>query len=221
MNVNGVSDLIYSKDSNPFGIPYSEWIGKWWQWHVSIPHNASSLHPRESYSPEKCAWNQDQNGPVWFLPDGRNLGPFEINNVEQRDCTVPQDKAILVQIYGGGCSFGEGFKTEKELEDCVNLGLDKVSFKAILDGTQVMSSANRYDYLSEHHKYNLTYVKDSLYAKQVTEGGTYKAMAGGYFLFLKPLSPGIHKLYFEETFIGPENTENRISKVSYNLEITK
>ena len=28
-NVYAISDLIFSKDSNPYGIPYSEWIGKW------------------------------------------------------------------------------------------------------------------------------------------------------------------------------------------------
>jgi hypothetical protein len=74
------SDLIFSKDSKPYGIPFSEWVGKWWQWHVSIPSNTNPqdpsnltlVHPRNAYSPEKCAWNQNDKN-VWFLPDGRNL----------------------------------------------------------------------------------------------------------------------------------------------------
>lgn len=231
-NVYAISDLIFSKDSNPYGIPYSEWIGKWWQWHVSIPNLSntsssndlmSSVHPRESYSPEKCSWNQNDDSPVWFLPDGRNLAVFEINKPEYRECTIPSDKAILVQIYGGGCSTGEGFKNDKEIEDCVNLGLDKVNFIASIDGIEVMNSANRYDYLSEHHKYNLTYVNNNLY--NVPEG-TYKAMAGGYFLFLKPLSPGVHELkfkevYFKPGFEGQPSSEHRISNVIYTLNISK
>jgi len=229
--IYGVSDLIFSKDSKPYGIPYSEWIGKWWQWHVSIPSVGntsnsndaiSSVHPRESYSPEKCSWNQDSESPVWFLPDGRNLAIFEINNPEYRECKIPPDKAILVQIYGGGCSYGEGFKNDKKLEDCVKLGLDNVNFIATIDEQEVMNSAHRYDYLSDHHKYNLTYVDNNLYK---VPAGTYKAMAGGYFLFLKPLSQGNHELkfkqvYFKPGFEGQPSNEHRISNVIYNLTIS-
>src|SRR5919107_6335383 len=133
------SDLIYSKDSNPYDIPYSEWIGRWWQWHVSVPR---VNHPRESYSPNKCALNQNDKN-VWFLPDGRNNGASE-----KRECTVPHEKALLVQIYGGGCSYGEGLKTEDELKDCVNIGLDTVKFTAKVDGVEVMNSEkNRNEYL--------------------------------------------------------------------------
>ena len=53
--------MIFSIDESPFGISYSEWMGKWWQWHVSLPNivneqdpsNLSLIHPREAYSPEK------------------------------------------------------------------------------------------------------------------------------------------------------------------------
>jgi hypothetical protein len=228
----GISDLIFSKDSRPFGLSYSEWIGNWWQWHVSIPNisNTSNsndftsfIHPREYYSPDKCSWNQDKDSPVWFLPDGRNLAVFEISNPEYRECTITSDKAILVQIYGGGCSIGEGFKNDKELEDCVNLGLDKVNFIATLDGIEIMNSANRYDYLSEHTKYNLTYTQNNLYK---VPAGTYNAMAGGYFLFLKPLSPGVHELKFKEVYFKPglegqPSNEHRISNVVYTLNIVK
>jgi hypothetical protein len=38
------SPEIYSKDSKPHGIPFNQWISKWWQWSQSIP---GSVHPRE------------------------------------------------------------------------------------------------------------------------------------------------------------------------------
>ena len=55
---------VYSKDSTPFGLPYKDWIAKWWQWNVGIP---TSQHPRDHYTAEKCTVNQ--NGSVWYLPD--------------------------------------------------------------------------------------------------------------------------------------------------------
>jgi hypothetical protein len=223
------SDLIYSKNEKPYGISYSEWIGRWWQWHVSIPNKINEqdsanlltlAHPREAYSAEKCAWNQiDKN--VWFLPDGRNLGLSEANTPEIRKCTVPQGKALLVQIYGGGCSYGEGLKTDQELKDCVDIGLDTVEFTAKIDGVEVMNSKNRDDYLPAPYSYDLTYTQDNLYD---VPAGTYKAMAGGYFLFVKPLSVGDHKIEFKETFFKPgfegqPSSENRISNVVYNLTV--
>ena len=168
-----ISDLIYSKNSSPYGISYSEWIGRWWQWHVSIqnkvqgqgihPTNLTLAHPREAYSPEKCAWNQNDKN-VWFLPDGSNLELSESGTPEIRKCTVPHDKALLVQIYGGGNeSYGEGLKTEKELKDCVDIGLDTVTFTAKVDGVEVMSSEHRDDFRPEPIFFNLTYPQDNLY----------------------------------------------------------
>jgi hypothetical protein len=222
------SDLIYSINETPFGTSYSEWIGKWWQWHLSIPNkinqqdptNLTLAHPREAYSPKKCQLEQkDKN--VWFLPDGRNLKLSEANAPEIRKCTIPHDKALLVQIYGGGCSYGEGLKTDKELRDCVDIGLDTVKFSAKVDGVEVMSSDHRNDFLPEPHLYNLIYVKDNLYD---VPAGTYRAMADGYFLFVKPLSVGDHKIEFKETFFKPgfegqPSSENRISNVVYDLTV--
>ena len=213
------SGLIYLKNEKPYGISYSEWIGRWWQWHVSIP---KGNHPREAYSAEKCAQNQNDKN-VWFLPDGRNLGLSETNTPEKRECTVPHGKALLVQIYGGGCSYGEGLKTDQELKDCVNIGLDTVEFTAKVDGVEVMNSKNRDDYLPEPYSYNLTYMQDNLYQNQIP-AGTYKAMAGGYFLFVKPLSVGDHKIEFKETFFKPgfegqPSSENRISNVIYDITV--
>jgi len=222
------SDLMYSKDTKPYGISFSEWMGKWWQWHVSLqnkvneqnPSNLSLIHPREAYSSEKCAWDQD-NKNVWFLPDGRSLGPSEFTNPEKRKCTVTHDKALLVQIYGGGCDYSKGLTTDKDLEDCVNIGLDTVTFAAKVDGVEVMSSINRNDILPNPYLYNITFTDNNLYDAPV---GTYRAAANGYFLFLKPLSIGNHTIEFNEAYLKPgfegqPSPENRLSNVVYDINV--
>jgi hypothetical protein len=106
-------DLVFSPNDSPYNKTYSDWAREWWQWHLSIPdikENNSLAHPRDSYSPHKCAWNQ-QSGPVWFLPDGKDQP--NLSSIENRHCSVPQGRALLVQIVGSGCSTGEGLKNDR------------------------------------------------------------------------------------------------------------
>ena len=101
-------DLVFSVEQKPFNKTFPDWAVWWWNHHLSIAdikQNDSLAHPRDNYSPEKCSWSQD-NGPVWFLPDGKDQS--DISNAEVRECKVPQGKALLVQIVGSGCSKGEG-----------------------------------------------------------------------------------------------------------------
>lgn len=228
VTASNTSDLLFSKDSSPYGTSFSEWMGKWWQWHVSLSHKVndtntndqSMMHPREAYSPEKCGWNQsDQN--VWFLADGRSLGLTEYTKPEIRQCEVPSDKALLVQIYGGGCDFSEGWTTDQELYDCVKIGLDAVTFSATVDGIEVMNSNERSEFLPNPYLFNITFPTNNLYD---APEGTFRAMANGYFLFLKPLSNGTHTVefkeaYFKPGFEGQPSPENRLSNVIYELTV--
>ena len=36
---------IFLPGSSPYGIPFNQWIGKWWQWFVSVPKTESPNHP--------------------------------------------------------------------------------------------------------------------------------------------------------------------------------
>jgi hypothetical protein len=36
-HADSINPGVFSKDSAPYGIPYKEWITRWWQWHISIP----------------------------------------------------------------------------------------------------------------------------------------------------------------------------------------
>ena len=85
---------LFSKDSAPYGVPYKQWLAKWWNWTQSLP---TQEHPRDNYSPEKCA--AGQRGPVWFLADA-------LTGKEERTCTIPAEKAILAPTITGQCNYG-------------------------------------------------------------------------------------------------------------------
>ena len=62
---------LYLKDSSPYGIPYADWIKKWWQWNVSVP---KAEHPQTN---PKAVCATKVSGQVSFLV--QNLqGPHTI-----------------------------------------------------------------------------------------------------------------------------------------------
>ena len=86
---DNINPGVFSRDSSPYGTPYGEWLSKWWQWNMQIP---IADHPRDNYSPQKCTVSQ--NGSVWFLPD-------ILSGKEERTCTIPSGRAILVPLLTG------------------------------------------------------------------------------------------------------------------------
>jgi hypothetical protein len=217
-------DLVFSPGENPYNNSYSDWAREWWQWHLSIPdikENTSLAHPRDTYSPEKCSWNQN-SGPVWFLPDGKDQP--DLSAVEVRECTVPEGRALLVQIVGSGCSTGEGLRNDQELLDCAVWVLPAAEFSASVDGVEVMNTrsdpTDRNKFYVEPFKTNLTYAERNYYE---VEPGTYDGMVAGYYLFVPPLPPGEHAIEFSESaieFLSGFPSDKRLSNVKYDITVT-
>jgi hypothetical protein len=203
-----VNSGIFSDEPLIYGKSYSEWASKWWQWHISIP---GKIHPRENYSPDTCSINQD--GPVWFLADGANRKP------EERTCTIPFGKAILVQVAGGECDYGEPeLNTDEKVKQCVDSGNEGAMVQASVDGKEVM---NFQDLRIGHYWFNITVPEDNIYEERA---GTYRALVDGWFLFVKPLSLGKHEIHIkgDVTRIGPDGVptdEDHHTDVLYRLDI--
>ena len=105
---------------------YGDWIGRWWQWTMSLP---TAQHPRDDYTPEKCA--AGQNGPVWFLAD-------QLGGVEERTCNISSAKSILVPILTGECDYGmTEVKTDEDLKKCALKGNEYGVITATIDGIKV------------------------------------------------------------------------------------
>ena len=118
---------VYSRDSSPFGVPYKDWVAKWWDYNVDI---SAEEHPRDNFSQERCNLDQNQSDPVYYLPD--NLGGEEI-----RTCTVPAGMAILAPLITGSCwddDTDPKLKTEAGLRGCSREGQEFSAIRATLDG---------------------------------------------------------------------------------------
>ena len=198
------NSAVYSKDSTPFGVPYKDWITRWWQWDVGIP---SSQHPRDHYTAEKCTVNQ--KGSVWFLPD-------ILTGKEERPCTIPEGKAILVPLLTGMCDSSESpSQSDADLRQCSTAGDEYSAISATLDGQKI---ENLDSYRTATNFFNITYVKDNIFD---TSAGTYRGVADGFFVFLKPLSAGNHNLHIKTSVTNPTTPSyNYASEGIYHLKIS-
>jgi hypothetical protein len=197
--LNVFSDLnpsIYSPNSSPHGIPYANWIAEWWKWWLGTP---TGEHPGEgTYTPSKCTLHQ--HGPVWFMPD--ITGDTNPNVV--RACTIPVGKSILLPL-----SMGESDKTDpctsrldlgpdldSRIRDCATKNRESVIFNEItVDGVNILNFKELYRATTDF--FNVTIPKNPTIIFGPLEPGTYKAMADGYLLFLKPFSVGNHIVKYD------------------------
>jgi hypothetical protein len=200
---DSINPGVFSKDSSPFDIPYSEWMGKWWQWTFSIP---AAQHPRDNYTPEKCAANQ--GGPVWFLAD-------QLGGKEERTCTIPAGKAIMIPLLTGECDTSASEdKTDEGLRRCAMAGDEYGVVEASVDGKKIK---NLEQYRTQSGFFNVTIVEGNIYEQPA---GTYRAFADGFFLFLEPLPPGKHDVELKVSVLNPiEPSYNYNADWTYHLII--
>jgi hypothetical protein len=186
IKTDSINPGVFSKDSAPYGIPYGDWLAKWWQWSFSIP---TAQHPRDEYTPEKCAINQE--GPVWFLAD-------QLGGIEERTCTIPAGKAIFVPLLVGVCDYGESdVKSDEDLRRCAMEGNEYGVIEATVDGVKLK---NLEQYRTQSGFFNITIPEDNIYDNSA---GTFRALTDGFFVFLEPLPPGKHDVHLKVSVLNP------------------
>lgn len=201
--------LTYPTSASPFGIPYVQWVIKWWQWDLAIPVQD---HPNTNYTADKCSRGQVQDSPVWFL----SL-PFGEEQSADRICSIPRDKAIISGLLSAECDLSDKRITnDEEMKQCAKEGDDFGTIQVSLDGKDL-----NYDMNANRIKpafFNITFIKDNFFQAPL---GTFRSVVDGYYLFLKPLPPGDHELKYKVSVLNPTKTEfNYFQEVTYHLKIT-
>ncbi len=186
ISADSINPGVFSKDSEPYGIPYGDWLAKWWQWTFSIP---TAQHPRDEYTPEKCAINQE--GPVWFLAD-------QLGGREERTCSIPAGKAIFVPLLVGECDYSlPDVKSDEDLRRCSMAGNEYGVIEATVDGVKLKSLEQ---YRTQSGFFNITIPEDNIYGSRA---GTFRALTDGFFVFLEPLPPGNHDVHLKVSVLTP------------------
>jgi hypothetical protein len=179
---------VFAVDSEPYGTSMREWAFGWMRWEYSIPAATNPMIvPGADY-------DQNQPGPVFFVPDGPNHNDA---------FTVSRHKALgimLSQINNDFPCPDPSFHPApgQSLFDFLIAGLTAVNdgitvLDVRLDGVPV-HDALRYRFTSTDVFF---FVGDPTLAAgfdSCVTGSLQPAVADDLFLLLKPLSPGRHVL---------------------------
>ncbi len=205
--VTPVSSLVYQPNENIFGMSYAEWSAAWWQYALVFQNSAS---PIPDTNGQFC--NANQGGPVYFL-----AGAWQ---TVTRDCTVPAGKPIFVPIINVECSTVEPppflGASGQEARACAALWMDGIgldTLKFTVDGRRVLGLSN-YRVTSPFFSFVMPETDNFLFV-DATSGWS---VSDGFWVMLKPLSPGAHVLHFEAALVsgpGTGSTQN----VTYNLTV--
>lgn len=201
-----INSELFSPDSRPYNISYSDWTARWWQWIFSVPQRDNPLTDSSGIN---CA--QKQNGPVWFLT-GTTGGMVE------RVCTIPSGSAILAPVMNAECSFLEfpSVKIPSDLIDCSQEDNNhSINLKSTLDGRQLKNLEN---YRVTSSLFNITIPQDNVLG---APSGNTRMVSDGFWVFLMPLPKGNHTLQFSgETPGNPTTGTNNFGvDVTYHISV--
>jgi hypothetical protein len=198
------------------GKSYNKLANAWTNWLVQEPF---ATNP--AFDPDGRFCDLNQHGKVWFLAS-------TFGGVADRTCEVPSDKAIFLSLGGVFVSFAPEFPAADD--PCSQLATDAekvrcdvnndvpvapgVSFTATLDGVPV-EDLLAFRTQSPPGGFTLRVPNPSFLTDLgLPAGDRTPAVADGYFLFLKPLKPGVHHLNFRMT-----NPDQSVTGVNYTLII--
>ena len=200
---------VYNIQEKPFGVPYQNWVAKWWNWTFGIP---ADTHPRDDPT-RSC--NVHQERPVWFLPDPLNIE----DKSTLRICDIPLGKAIFVPIVTGEVSTVEkpGYSDGNLMKEALTCDNFSKVRNAEIDGSSVNGLNDKSTYRTNSSEvFNVTIASDNIYN---IKPGTGRAFADGWFLFLNGLTTGEHKLHLVGSIDSPDQSCNSSGDVNWLIRV--
>jgi hypothetical protein len=178
---------IFLKGSTPYGIPYENWITKWWQWNMGIP---KEQHPQVN-DPDLIKCPVGESGSVSFLTHSLQ-GKTEYN------CTIPAGNAIMIPISTGECTSDEAQSSKlTDMIKCATEGDKYLTFEVVVDRAPLNGLEQNY---AISDIFNITVPENNFLD---LKPGQWKAGSGGYFVFLEPLPVGNHTVGISARVTNP------------------
>lgn len=209
-NAVGPTPTVYAPNTNVLGMSYGDWSAAWWQYLLTFTNDVS---PYSDTTGQYC--NEGQGGPVFFLVGG----PLNPTN---RSCTIPAGKALLVPIINVECStvepdpfHGDNAQQVRACAALWNDGTDKKTLKMTIDEIKVQNLGN-FRVQSPFYDFIVPPTNNFLGVNGVTSGSS---ISDGYWVMVKPLSPGIHVIHFEGAWVSGPGAGS-VQNVTYTLTVT-
>lgn len=220
-NAYGVE--LYTEADSPFNISLDGWIGKWWNWWVATTTEEAT--PTEN----GCLMN-NSNSMVMLMET-------TVGGARHQVCKISSNQGIIIPIW---TAWMEGSRPpynaysyqqlSKAAREEANLGaitsvvkVDGVQIAKLDEVSSMRGGALDYKVKAKQNVteiysngFNITIPSNTHYPEQMF--GTWPSGSHGWYVFLKPLAPGQHTIYYNVgvTGTGPNDVS---SEITYSLEV--
>jgi hypothetical protein len=202
---NGVAPT----NSHPFGLTYNQWAGRWWKWFMQLPMTSPAGIPHPGVACTPFDITEGQTGQVWFL-----AAPLGSTCV--RYATIPQGKALFFALLDAEQSSLEGNPAFPNFcPVCGNdpacqgqvatSGANLIENLACEIDTVPVPNITAYRFVNPQITFTAAspcWVFAACNGGCATTGGTGTSVGDGYYIFLNPLSVGLHTIHYKGDFAG-------------------
>ena len=213
---------VFSKNEQPFGIPYNELIGKYWKWWIT-------LTPEQSEPPDgSCLINKNDSMIMVLNPS--------VGGKHELECDISSKDGIMIPSWNGFYENNDkdNLPDNTLLDQLSNFTKEQVNLGAVtsdvkVDGKSIAKldeitskdggyKINTMENFTEIYAkpFNITIPENTYLPDQVT--GTWPSGAHGWFTFLKPLPPGDHKVSYSLSVQGV-GADNVASENTYTFHV--
>lgn len=212
----GANTGVYPPGNAVSGLTYGQWSAAWWQWLLAIPAipaGTGTTNPQDDTTGQFC--NTNQSGPVWYLAGSATGAPTS------RVCSFSSTKAIFFPLINVECSTLDATPfnctDEASCRKCVTKivdGIDPNSLSVSVDGVPALYGVQAFRVLSPF--FGFTVPSQNILG---VSAGSGMSVSDGYWIMLKPLSPGHHTLHFTGAFVRGLGTGFSVD-VTYGVDVT-
>ena len=179
--------------SHPNGRTYGQWAAEWWKWAIGVP---ASVNPGLMDGAVDCGVMQGafldgpKKGHVWFL-----VGTFG-SGFAFRSCDIPTGTSLFFPLinafFGAFLSDPPETRTEEFLRAQVDCEANALFVQ--IDGIEVR---NPIQYLAQGPLFDVQVPEDNIFGvgeDVIPQLLLSPSAQQGYYIFLRPLSPGQHTI---------------------------
>ena len=206
--LHAAENILVARNMPVNGHLQSDYVNSWWQWAVSMPNRDSPVRDRTGVN---CSVNQ--HGAVWYLAGGYG------SSLIHRKCTVPSGKYLFFPVINMLYSPSNSSNATTCASVKKNASINNqylISFKVVVDKHKFVNPV--YYRQASKECFDLS----ARIPRKKNVPRIYPSATDGYWIMIKPLSIGSHKISFRAEYNNPNSAYGKmIQDIQYDLKILK